>query len=218
MAYGIEIISPQGNKFTIPDSNPYTFYRRFRVSNHDGLVNTGIPTDVQVMTFFRLADGQILIIGGASQVPHNGTWHILVTSVFFDNIVDAYVFANREYNNVSPSSSYGFQIFDESGSLVIGNNSRPLKMYATPFVESTNPNDPVTHIGYPAAVSASFTRCYQGSSQGGAITYGYALGGIGASDGYSTHSKEIGYPSQWIPYPSTNYPQYILTINVNEYQ
>lgn len=218
MAYGIEIISPQGNKFTIPDSNPYTFFKKFRVSNHDGLVNTWIPTSVQVMTFFRLADGAILMIGGANQVPHNGYWHILVTSIFFDNVVDAYVFANKEYNNVSPSSSYGFQIFDEQGSLVLGNNSRPLKMNAVPFVESTDPNNPVTHLGYPAAVTATFTRCYQGSSQGGAVTYGYALGGIGAGNGYSTQSKEIGYPHQWIPYPSTNYPQFILTIDTNLYQ
>lgn len=216
MSFGLEITSPQGNKFTIPDSSPYTFYRKFRVSNRDGLVNTGIPTSVNIMCFHRLADGQVLIIGGANHVPHNGTWHLVVIAIFFDNVVDSYVFASKEYNNVF-TTSYGVQIYDAEGSLIFGNNSKLLKMNLVTFVESTDPNRPVTEIGYPAAVTASVTRCYAGSSVGGSTTYGYGLGGIGAGNGYSTHSKELGYPTQWLPYSSINYPQYILTIDVRNY-
>ncbi|MGL5012771.1 MAG: hypothetical protein ACRC6V_00560 [Bacteroidales bacterium] len=216
MSYGVEIVSPEGNKFTIPDSNPYTFCKKMTVSNTQGAVNTGIPTSVQMLTFFRLEPGSVIIVGGANQVPINGYWHIFIVSLLWEIKVDAYIFTNREYNNIN--SAYGVQIFDESGAFIIGNNSRPLKMSAVPFVEPTDPNQSVVSLGYPAAVTASIVRCYKGSSAGISTTYGYALGAIGAADGYSTHSKDIGYSHQWIPYSSANYPQTILTINTNDYQ
>ncbi|MGL5566483.1 MAG: hypothetical protein ACRDC4_12245 [Plesiomonas sp.] len=217
MAYGIEIISPEGNKFTIPDSNPYVFYRRIDVSNTQGLVDTGIPANVLVMVFNRLEEGAVLIVGGANHLVHNGTWHLYVTSIFFPITVQFYIFTNKELVN-GPTTAYGFQVFDAEGGLVVSNNSRPLKMNLVNFVEPTDPNNPVMNIGYPAATTASITRCYNGSSVGGSITYGYAMGAIGAGNGYTTHSKEIGFPNQWIPYPSTNYPQYILVIDIRNYQ
>lgn len=217
MAFGIEIISPEGNKFTIPDSSPYTFYAKYNVSDTQGLVNTGIPANVNIMCFNRLEEGAVMIVGGANHFIHNGTWHLQVASFFFPITVQMYVFANKEYNPVT-TSGYGVQIFDEEGSLIVGNNSKMLKMNLVNFTEPTNPDYPVVDIGYPAALAPSITRVYNGSSAGVSTTYGYALGGIGAGNGYTTHSKEIGFPHQWIPYPSTNYPSFVLAIDIRNYQ
>lgn len=220
--YGLELTSDSGHKFVIPDSNPYTFHKKYTISVVYGhtatfqTIDTGIPAHIKTMAFFRVGEESedlSYIARAMNWFVQNGTWHFSAGSAAYTITVHAYVFTDREFFDVN-GAGYGFQIFDAEGNQIIGCNSAPLKMR----LEHYNPNASalVTPLGYPAAVTPSIVRTYKWS-WGIYLDFGSVQSVAGELNGYSAYLKEIGTNENRIQYDSANYPQYFLSINSAEY-
>lgn len=219
--YGVELISDTGHKFVIPDSNPYTFHKRYDLIIRYGTssfmeVDTGIPASVKTMVFFRIGDDSdplSYIARACDTFVRNGTWWIVGGSAAYSITIHAYVFTDREFFDVN-GSGYGVQIFDAEGNQIIGCNSRPLKMRIEGYAPSSS--SLVTDLGYPAAVTPSIVYTHKWS-WGIYLDFGSVASVVGEGNGYSQMLKEIGTNENRIQYDSGNYPQYFLAINSRDY-
>lgn len=160
-SYGVEITSPSGNAFVLPDNNPFTFYRRFDMSASSiagGVVSldTGIPTSIGAMFFWKLVTTNSYVWDTTAYVSIvNGRYYLNAQTgnVIPGEVFQVYAFCDRELKDVSGGSSYGIQIFDAGGNLVFGNDTKPLRMY----VDQTPPFGEYVHnYSYPTSFPAAF--------------------------------------------------------------
>lgn len=129
--FGAEFTSNTGNLFVVSDSNPFTYFNNYTLDGRTGAkeVNTGIPGDSRVLVFKNFEsnfDSAYQVESG--QYVKDGTWHLSLKAC--RSSVRFFVFADREHRDVSGGSNYGFEFYDKNGRLVIGNNSKPLKLYS----------------------------------------------------------------------------------------
>lgn len=130
MLYGLMFVAQNGTKYLIDDKNPYVFFRKytFPYNNTFKQYLSGVPLDCNPIVFF--SDGRLSGLGenwGVGQVKKDGSgWYI---DTAYETSV--YVFIDRELAPIN--SSYGIAVWDETGQLSYGPQSKPLRVYTTPW-------------------------------------------------------------------------------------
>lgn len=129
--YGAEIISETGNMFMIAGGSPFTFHDVYTLTGYSGgqEIDTGIPSSARVLCFQNIVFSRGTYLYTFYQYVKNGTWHI---STDYNTLTfDVFVFTDREVKDVRGSTSYGYEFYNEQGQVVVGNNSKMLRMYST---------------------------------------------------------------------------------------
>lgn len=180
MIYGAKIIAPNGSYFTLPDTNPFVFYKKitFQITgNAQGVssIDTGIPvsTVAIICSRFREVDPLGIGLGGiqAGPNPSTGTWWVWASAYEQKTYtIDSYIFVNRELN--PPDSSYGIVIYDENGIPSFHTNSKPLKLQVYSYPSSGTFS---INMGYPVAAPCTVLSCRKGGGLIGDLDFTYAV-------------------------------------------
>lgn len=158
MDYGIEIMSDTGHKMVLPNDSPFVFYTYVDITVSPTNAGTGatirdigIPTNSKGLAFYRrLTSGQAVVMVNESA----GNLRISVkwsspTAGSETCTVRVYIFTNSSGH--TSSGSYGIQIYDKNGQLVLANNSKPLNIIRNNYQTTTDGLD----VGFPVAVMCS---------------------------------------------------------------
>lgn len=170
MAYGVEVTASNGSKYYIPDSNPYTFFRkesryvppdqgRFLIPIPD------VPYDANTRVFVVWHTNHYQGNGACTAVRANGVWNLAVyiNPYNVSNTFEAYIFTDRAGpNQLAQSPAYGVQFFDANGNIVLNNVTKPLKI-------SKQPRN--THPGFKIATEAQLVECRKSGGPGWEFRY-----------------------------------------------
>lgn len=225
-SYGLQITSANGNSFLIPDKKPFTFHHRWEfnptASFHTDF-RTDIPSHVNALFFChnQLHDFYEHPLGTFDFYPFrkDGYWWIKygATMSYGRQTLTVLSFTDVELKNVNGGVSYGLQIFDESGGLIFGNESKPLKIEILPgppirwdgFIDRANlPGKyAVLLTGWALETHRGGTflaRCTTATTPNGLTQVSGFLSGIGSN---------MTPPESWIYYNSSN----IMCVRLDDY-
>lgn len=215
-SFGAMFTNDKGNLFVVSDADPFTYHDVYTLSGDRGPVevDTGVPADCKVMVFQRIDYSRGLWDLVTAYFIKNGTWHLSME--YSQTTVEFYVFTDRELRDVRGSTNYGFEFYDKNGRVVIGHNSKPLKVYT--YTASSSDQVIDVDIGVDVAVPTQILGVYKNYTAGNLTKYGGYYTTYGINNSLGSGSQEICKYGLKIPADRTDFPRQIIYIKTDEYK